>query len=345
MPKVGFSISEDLYKALVSIARARGVSVHQLVKEIVELHALKLTSQVNLASLPENGAQVNLSKLTSENPRLTSQVNLPKLTSENGSQNQAGGELAKRLEVLEHRLDALAKDIRRLQDLIIAYTGKADQVLQRLSQVVELLQQVAESVRQGSAKVSGEEQKVSEKSAKPEQKRQRREKADACERLKKELAIFESDIADRIRDRGRFFAKIARTCNGIVVEGARERVAIEKSFWQQFLDKLSKIDTSDEEKIKSMLDPLEYRLFTVLKESALIIFDASERRWKPASKPSTTNTSTSSSNADSEGGAMATGSDTSNSAERRHRKKRGEEEDESWLLQYVETSDAKAVKH
>jgi hypothetical protein len=42
---------------------------------------------------------------------------------------------------------------------------------------------------------------------------------------------------------------------------------------------------------------------------------------------------------------MAIGSDTGNSAERRYRKKRGEEEDESWLLQYVEISDAEAVKH
>jgi len=382
VPKVGFSLSEDLYKVLESVAKGRGISVHQLVKEIVELHVLKLTSQVNLgkltsqvnlASLPENDPQVNLTKLTSEdskltsqvnlvkltsenprltcevnlskltsdNARLTSQVNLTKLTSANGSQDQVSDELVKRIEALEQRLDALAKDVRKLQDLTIAYTGKSDQVLQRLSQVVELLQQVAESLRQGSEKVSEERQRVSEGSRKKEA---RREKGSACEWLKEELAIFESDIADRIRDRDRFFTKIARVCNGIVVEGAKERVAIEKGFWQSFLDKLSKIDTSDEEKVKALLDPLEFRLFTVLKESALIIFDANERRWKPVFKPSTTNTSTSSSSTGSEGSAMATGSDTSNSAERRYRKKQYEE-DESWLLQYVEIGDAEAVKH
>jgi EAL domain-containing protein (putative c-di-GMP-specific phosphodiesterase class I) len=144
VPKVGFSVSEDLYKVLESVAKGRGISVHQLVKEIVELHALKLTSQVNLASLPENGTQVNLDKLTSENSKLTSQVNLTKLTSDsvrltsaNESQDQASDELVKRIEALEQRLDVLAKDVRKLQDLIIAYTGKSDQVLQRLSQVVE----------------------------------------------------------------------------------------------------------------------------------------------------------------------------------------------------------------
>jgi uncharacterized protein YoxC len=342
MPVISFSVNDTIYTVLKRVAEEKGLTVTKLAKLVVEGFALHLHGMLN------QGLSIGILNQRLSMPTLNQQLSDRILnqglsdpiknrdTDEAIKNPDTDSELAKRIEALEQKLDLVVKELRKQQDLINAYTGKADQVLQRFSQVVEaveardeklgkvveLLSSLVSALRQGSAKVSEERHRVSEESV----KKTRRERIDVCERLKKEPVIFESDIADRIRDRDKFFTKIARTCNGIVVEGLKERVAVEKGCWQQFLDKLGKANTSDEEKIKPMLDPLEFRLFTVLKESALIIFDANERRWKLAFKPSTTNTSTSSSSTGSEGSAMATGSDTSNSAERQYRKKQYEED-------------------
>jgi seryl-tRNA synthetase len=346
---------------LVKRGKSIGLSPHQVAKEIVVSHLLNHSSDINIPhKYPNYTSDINIgNKYPIYRSDTYVEHKYPTYISDINIANKAGQDPDN--DKLLEKLEAFDKRLRRLEDLINAYTGKSDQVLQRLSQLVEsqekvaeLLQQVAEFLRQGSAKVSEERQRVSGES----ERKAKREKVDACERLKRELAIFESDIADRIRDRDRFFAKIENVCGGIVVEGARERIAIEKSHWQQFLEKLSKISTNDEEKIKAVLDPLEFRLFTVLKESALIIYNASERRWKLTFKPST-DTSASNTSTDAESGTrspgtgtsnstapstVASNSSTSNSTEKRYRKRRGEEEDESWLLQYVEINDVEAAK-
>jgi hypothetical protein len=342
VPKVGFSISEDLYKVLESVAKGRGISVHQLVKEIVALHALKLTSQVNLVKLT---SQVNLVKLTSQVnlaslPENDTQVNFAKLTSENGPQNQAGDELDKRFEDLEQRLD---KRLRRFEDLVNTYTGKTDQVLQRFSLLIEAIESLNEklvrvvellSKQQDLAKLSEERQRVSEERS---VKEAGREKRDKCEILRKELAVFESEIGAKIRNRDKFFASLERDCEAVVIECARERVAVEKGFWQSFLDKLSKIDTTDDDKIKRLLGMSEFKLFKVLKESALLYFNASEKRWALAGGigivSSTTKTDTST-ESDTTTHGNSTTKQHSHTKKPHYRK--SYEDDESWLLQYAD---------
>jgi DNA repair exonuclease SbcCD ATPase subunit len=348
-------LREETYQKLLQLKAVMGKrSVNDVVEELLKCVTVNtVSSPVNTVSFTVSTVKPTVS--TGDSPVSTVS---PTVNTVKHGEDLDSNELVKRLESLEksvaelrEAVSALEKGLkdftRKQQDLLNAYTSKTDQVLQRLSQVVELLQQVAESLRQGSEKVSEERQRVSEESV----KKARREKVDACERLKRELAIFESDIADRIRDRDRFFAKIENVCGGIVVEGLKERVAIEKSFWQQFLEKLSKIDTSDDEKIKKSLDSLEYKLFKALKESALIIFDATAKKWIFVEKQKTGTSSgtdagtalpsTSTTNS-AVGGATATGSGTSSSTKasasqrKKHYKKRYGEEDESWLLQYVD---------
>jgi hypothetical protein len=175
------------------------------------------------------------------------------------------------------------------------------------------------------ASEGAEKQRVSEKGAK-------REKTTVCEILGKQLVLFESEVADKIRNRDAFFSAIERRCNAVVIEGAGERIAVEKSLWQQFLGKLSKIDTSDDDKIKKLLDPLEFKLFKALKESVLLIFSTSERKWKPTISI-VASTATTSSSAEP---STTTAHVNKESSAKKPRKKRGkEEEDESWLLQYA----------
>jgi hypothetical protein len=234
-------------------------------------------------------------------------------------------------------LKELDKRFRRLEDLINAYTGKTDQVLQRLSQLVEAFEVLSEKLdrvaevlsKQQVLERAEEKPRVSEEREK-QGKETKREKTTVCEVLGRQLVLLESEIADKIRNRDAFFSAIESKCNDIVVEGLKERIAVERSYWQQFMDKLSKIDTADDDKIKKQLDSLEFKLFKALKESALIVYSATEKKWRPAiSITASTITSTSSAEASTTAHTIK-----KSGAEKRY-KKRSEEEDDSWLLQYA----------
>lgn len=239
-------------------------------------------------------------------------------------EDPGNNELSKRLEVLERgvaelrdSVTALAREFkdfaRRQQDLINAYTSKTDQTLQRLSQLVEAIESLNEKLDKVIELISKQQEKPrgsEERSAK---------RRSVCEILEEQHVIFESDVVARIRDRESFFVSIESRCNGVVIECSMERVAVEKSFWQSFLSKVNKISVSDDEKIKRELDAVEYRLFKILKESALLIYDAVKRQWVFAEQKSTS-TSTEADN-----------------RSKRYYKKKNYEDDESWVLQYVDS--------
>ena len=329
MPTVTFSLEDAFYRALEEIGRKAGISPHRVAKEIVVNHLLSLMLDAYAEHKYRNLMQsINMEHkyqdiyVEHKAQTYSSDINI----ANKAGQDPSNGELLEKLEALEKSVvelrdavNALAKEFkdftRKQQDLLNTYTSKTDQVLQRFSQlievaesrderldkVVELLQKLVEFLKQGSAKVSEEKQRVSGKSA--------RRREDKCENLKKELVLFESEIYGKIRDRDAFFASLERDCEAIIIEGARERVAVEKSFWQQFLEKLSKIGTDDDDKIKKILDNVEYKLFKTLRESALILFDAVEKKWKPVTSIAT-------------------------STENKYNK-----EDESWLLRYAPESE------
>jgi predicted DNA-binding ribbon-helix-helix protein/uncharacterized protein YukE len=343
MPKISFTIGEAYYKLLEALAKQRGVSVHQLVKEITELYLLRWASEHRYQ---DTDTQVGFRTLASEDRYQNNdiQVGFGTLTSEHRYQDAdpENSGLAEKLDALDKKLDMLVKELRKQQDLINAYTGKADQVLQRLSQLVEALEAVSEKLDKVAEGL--EQAKVSEE-LKKQKKEAKREKTTVCDVLHKQLVVFESEIADKIRNRDAFFSAIESKCGDIVVEGLKERVAVERNFWQQFLEKLSKIDTSDDEKIKKSLDSLEYKLFKALKESALIIFDATAKKWNFVEKQKT-NISSGTDASTAPPSTSTTNNAVGGASQRKkHYKRRGEEEDESWLLQYVEINDVEAVKH
>ena len=334
MPVISFSVSDTVYRVLKRLAEERGLAVTKLAKLVVEDFALHLHGMLNQClsdrtlnqglSMPTLNQRLSDGMLNQCLSDRTLNQGLSDLiknrdTDEAIKNPDTDSEFAKRIESLESKLDTVVRELRKQQDLLNAYTGKADQVLQRVSQlvesqerVVELLQQAVEALKQ--ARASEEVQKASEKPEKQPKKEAKREKPGKCEILRKELALFESEVYGKIRDRDRFFTSLERDCEAIVIECSRERVAVEKGFWSQFLDKLSKIDTNNDDKIKKQLDPLEFKLFKALKESAFLIYSASEKKWRPA--------------------ISITAKASTTSSTEKHYKKRYEE-DESWLLQYA----------
>ncbi len=165
---------------------------------------------------------------------------------------------------------------RRLQDRINPFTQKVDDLNRRLAEVIERIEMLEEKIK--ALESHTREATYTQTAAQREERRETRRRS-AIEILREQKAIFESDIARRIKDRDSFFLKLQRE-GAKIIEAKGERIALDPDFWNEFLSKLSSISTNNEEEVLSLLDdPIERRLFEKLREAALIYYDAVAKRW------------------------------------------------------------------
>lgn len=195
-------------------------------------------------------------------------------------------EHTKRTHVLAEKLVTVVE--RRLLDKINPFTSKIDDVAKKLAAVIERLEIVEDRIGELERKVKELEERLSHSKvherailhrSEGSERRETTKRRSILEILREQGVLFESDIASRIRDRDRFFAKL-RKLGAIVLELKNERVAIDPEFWNGFIEKVQSISTSVEDEVSNTLNEKEVRLFKALKESALIYFDRTTGRWK-----------------------------------------------------------------
>ena len=109
--------------------------------------------------------------------------------------------------------------------------------------------------------------------------RRRRGKTKAIDILRDEKVMYEVDIAGRIRDRDAFFGRLRRD-GAVVVETAKQRIAVDPGFWEEFKRKLEEADTTNDEVLKEQLGEDGLKLLKVLREEGAVYFDGVERKWK-----------------------------------------------------------------
>lgn len=161
---------------------------------------------------------------------------------------------------------------RKIQSTVNPFTQKVDEINRRVATIIERLEALEDRMntleeRIKSAEVQHEEVK--------EQKKVRKTAVDI---LKEQKVMFESEIASKIKDRDTLFARLERG-GAVVIEAKDERIAIDKEFWQSFVQKLKNMKTNNDEELKKMLEPIEFKLLQKLRESALIVFDSSSKSW------------------------------------------------------------------
>jgi uncharacterized coiled-coil protein SlyX len=190
-----------------------------------------------------------------------------------GKEVKEGGEESKKTVPVERLLTIVE---RKVLDTINPFTQKIDDISRKIAFIIERLETLEEKVNSVEEKVKSLE-KTSEE-VQPKEAITKKPRKTAIDILKEQKVIFERDIASKIRDRDTFFSKLQRE-GAIVVEGKDERFAVDPQFWQQLLEKLNNIRTNNDEELKKMLDPLEYKVVQKLRESALLVFDSSSRTW------------------------------------------------------------------
>jgi len=166
---------------------------------------------------------------------------------------------------------------RKIHDKINPFTSKIDEVNRKLAEVIERIELLEDKVKTLESKTfSCYEATASH----VEEERERKEKPRRTARdiLRDQKVMFESEIVKRIKDRDTFFLKLERS-GAKIIEAKGERIAVDPDFWYEFIEKVKTLSTNNEDKIREYLDPIEYKLFNKLRESALIYFDATSRRW------------------------------------------------------------------
>ncbi|MDK6029313.1 hypothetical protein QPL79_08055 [Ignisphaera sp. 4213-co] len=165
---------------------------------------------------------------------------------------------------------------RRIQDKINPFTSKIDELSRKYGEFIERLEAIEEKLKSLEEKVAIYQQGIEKTAAK---KAKEISKKSAIDILREQKVIFERDIATRIRDRDSFFSKLERE-GAKVIEGKDERIAVEPTYWQEFVKKIENLSTNNDEEIQKILDAIELRLFKKLKESALLVYNTSLRKWQ-----------------------------------------------------------------
>jgi len=103
------------------------------------------------------------------------------------------------------------------------------------------------------------------------------------ERLREEKVLFESSLPAKI-NREKFFAYLERE-GAVILKLAKERVAVDREFWNYFKNKIfEELSTDDEEELKNILGSKGYELFKRIRDDLLIFFDKKKMKWVAVDK-------------------------------------------------------------
>ncbi len=269
---VAFKLPDELYEELERRARRLGYSlVSDYVRDLV-LRELGYGGAGGAGASPEEIRKIvreELRKLAEEKGLRVEPVDVEKL--------------AARLE-------------RKIQDMINPWTAKIDSLSARVAELQEKLEEIEEKLKSLEKQAAERPQHAAAYPQRPSgfhgrfEAGERREyrggggrRRSAVERLREQGVVFEHDV-QWLRDRDAFFEKLRRE-GAVILNLGGERVAVDPEFWRNFKEKLHDLPTANDDEIRVLLTREQYELFRRLKESGLIYFDASEKRWKFTEEP------------------------------------------------------------
>jgi len=127
----------------------------------------------------------------------------------------------------------------------------------------------------------GVEEEESPQSKEGSETNDKKVKKTAIDIIKERGFLVESKM--NLRNADAFFSKLERGGAKIIETDNDGRIAIDSNFYEKFLKELDKVDYTDEKKVVETLNKADKRfveLFKILRNNAILYFDANERKWK-----------------------------------------------------------------
>lgn len=172
----------------------------------------------------------------------------------------------------DEALSSIQRVLRSATDTINTYSSLLTELRDRLVEIREVLDNLSSKIDELPSKIT-----VQQAPVEATQERAR-EKITAIEVLKKQKAIYEADIAKKIRNRDAFFDRLERD-GAVVLSLKDQRVAVDTEFWTQFVNKVESLTTDKDSEIAKVLDKQEITLLKKLVESAIAYYDRSKKKW------------------------------------------------------------------
>mgnify|MGYP001772491927 CR=1 FL=1 len=162
---------------------------------------------------------------------------------------------------------------RKVQDLLNPFTAQIEDLKKKTAEIIEKIEELNSKP---AKKVSEEEEEKPVKKS-LEQPKKEGEKKTAMDILNEQGVLFESEL--KVKNPDAFFSKLDRE-GAKIIYLEKERIAMSKEFYDNFVKKLREIRTPDPEEAASKLDPKEAKLFKKLVAEASVIFDSDGKYWR-----------------------------------------------------------------
>ncbi|MEB3859736.1 MAG: hypothetical protein LRS43_00840 [Desulfurococcales archaeon] len=167
---------------------------------------------------------------------------------------------------MSQAIESMAKRLERtIVDLINPFTGKIDELAQRIADL-------AEKIEKGEAEERAEHHA---------EERGRRRGFTALDRLKSEGVVFEEDMR-WLKAPEKFFQRLERE-GAIVLNLGGERVAIDREFWERFVSGVEDVKVRDPDHaavlVEEKMGGKAARLFEKLVRASIAFYDEDLGRW------------------------------------------------------------------
>ena len=162
---------------------------------------------------------------------------------------------------------------RKMQDLINPFTSQIADLKKKYAEIIEKIEEI-QSKNEGKPKI---EEKPGEEEERMEAENRKRGRKSAIEILEEQGVVFESEL--KLRNKDAFFGKLERE-GAKVLHLESERIALSKKFYEEFIEKLKQINTTDPEEAVSKMNQKQAKLFMKLVADATAIFDGDKKYWR-----------------------------------------------------------------
>ncbi len=270
MPRyIAIKLPDDVYRKLEERARNQGFTlVSDYIRNLI-LRELEKPS-ISMHDIESRLSRLEEGELTPQLYQRIWEIASRALKEKIGEVEAEGGRIS--IEKMFNKLE------RRIQDLINPWTAKIDQLASKIADLYERI----EALEQRLNEVTNEVKELTKRTHYHAVEQRIVKRRSAIERLKEQGVVFESEVK-WLRDRDLFFDRLRRE-GAVIIDVGGERVAIDKRFWENFIDKIEKLPTSNEEEIKILLTEPQFKLFKKLREAGLIYFDSTKKCWKLTEK-------------------------------------------------------------
>ncbi|MCY0850775.1 hypothetical protein [Sulfuracidifex metallicus] len=170
------------------------------------------------------------------------------------------------------------QDSKAIDDMVNPLTVELLNVKKKLGELAERVETIETTLSTKPGNQPQEVRKERREEMREGKKMPQQEKRGAMDYLREQGVMYESKLSN-IKNLDAFFDRL-ESQGAKIIWTAEERIAVDPTFFQNFITKLAQIHTPDEAEAQKYLSKQEHELFQKLRKTGSIYFDNQDKYWK-----------------------------------------------------------------